>query len=459
MKKQKQITLKLHKPFPPQEAFYKAFHENIAKQLLYGGARGGGKSVALREASSQAALLFPGIQILLLRRTYPELRANHIVQLLQLLHPLLKAKYVKYNDSTKEFNFFNGSRIALGYCATEKDILQYQGQSYDLVCLDEATNFTALQYTALTECCRPSGMCRVSFKPRILLSANPGGVGHSWVKRLFIDRVYQQSEKPEDYAFVPSRVYDNKFIMENDPDYVRALENIPDPQRRKAYLEGDWDIFMGQYFTEFKRETHVIAPFEFPPHWKRYIALDYGLDMLAAYEVAVDVSGRAFVVNEIYQPELIVSAAAAKINSVFDVSKAEAVFAPGDLWNRNRDTGKSTADIFSENGVALTQVSNDRIQGWYNLHEWLNPVENETGDKEPMLKIFSNCVNLIRTLPALQYSEKNPNDCATEPHEITHAPDALRYFVSGRPLKATTPTLKNYDDITFEDNLRAFLNF
>ena len=454
-----QIDLNLLELYPPQQKFYDAYYNGLATRILYGGARGGGKSACLRDLCTDLALEKPGIQILIVRRTYPELRANHIIQLTKLLWPLIKAKLVRYNDSNKEFVFWNGSRITLGYCDSDKAVLRYQGQSYDLICLDEATQLSEFQYTAFTECCRLSSMCKVPVTPKILLTANPGGIGHSWVKRLFIDRSYQQAERPEDYDFVPSRVYDNKFIMENDPDYVRALENIPDPQRRKAYLDGDWDIFIGQYFTEFKRKTHVIKPFEFPPHWKRYIALDYGLDMLAAYEVAVDVSGRAFVVNEVYKPELIVSAAAEAIKETFDVSKAEAVFAPGDLWNRNRDTGKSTADIFAENGVVLTQVSNDRIQGWYNLHEWLNPVSNETGDKEPMLKIFDNCVNLIRTLPALQYSEKNPNDTALEPHELTHAPDALRYFVSGRPLKASTPILKDYDEFTYNDAVNAFLNF
>lgn len=454
-----QIDLNLLTLYPPQRKFYDAYYNSSTKRILYGGARGGGKSAALRDICSDLAVSEAGIQILIVRRTYPELRANHIIHLSKILWPLIKAKLVSYNDSNKEFVFWNESRITLGYCDSDKAVLRYQGQSYDLICLDEATQLSELQYTAFTECCRPSGLYKGKLPPKMLLTANPGGIGHAWVKRLFIDRIYQQSEKPEDYAFIPSRVYDNKFIMENDPDYVRALENIADPQRRKAYLDGDWDIFMGQYFTQFKRELHVIKPFVYPPHWKQYIALDYGLDMLAAYQIAVDVSGRAFVVKEIYQPELIVSAAAEKIRELFDVNHAEAVFAPGDLWNRNRDTGKSTSDIFAEHGVVLTQVSNDRIQGWYNLHEWLNPTDNESGDKEPMLKIFENCENLIRTLPALQYSEKNPNDTATEPHEITHAPDALRYFVSGRPLKASTPILKDYDEVTYEDNMISFLNF
>lgn len=454
MKNTSSARIVFHKPYPQQEKFY----ASNARRIAYGGARGGGKSVALREKLIRLALDVPGIQILLVRRTYPELYNNHVLNMLSILNGVIRAKLVKYNGTTKEFVFFNGSRITLGYCAIEKDVLQYQGQQYDVIAMDEATNFTEFQYSALTECCRPSGYC-AGFRPRMYITCNPGGVGHTWVKRLFIDREYKLSENPEDYEFFPAKVTDNLHIMHADPDYIRTLESIPDPQRRRAYLEGDWDIFIGQYFTEFRRETHVVKPFEYPGHWKKYIALDYGLDMLACYKIAVDVTGRAWVTQEIYKSDVIVSDAAGLIKEAMDVATAEAVYAPPDLWNRHSDTGKSTADIFSECGVYLTRTSNDRVQGWYNLHEWLNPVKNETGGKEPMLKIFDNCANLIRTLPALQYDEKNPNDCAREPHEVTHAPDAIRCFVSGCPLRARTPELKDYDEMTPEEHMDIFVNY
>ena len=449
------ITLHLHKPYPPQQAFYKS----RAKRTAYGGARGGGKSVGLREKLVMMGMHYHGLQMLLLRRTYPELKENHVKPLLRLLQPLIRKKLVKYTDTAKEFIFHTGSRLKLGYCNKETDVLQYQGQSYEVIALDEATHFTEFQYSALTESNRLSGLCEEKISPRMYLTCNPGGVGHSWVKRLFIDRDYRNVENPEDYVFIPAKVTDNKYIMEHDPEYIRTLENIPDPQRRKAYLDGDWDIFMGQYFTEFKRDVHVVKPFSYPAHWKRYIAFDYGLDMFAAYMAVIDVTGRAWVVNEIYKPELIVSQAAEAMKKTFDMRNVDAVFAPSDLWNRHSDTGKSTADIFADNGIPLVQVSNSRVQGWYNLHEWLNPIENETGEKEPMLKIFDNCTNLIRTLPALQYDERNPNDCSTEPHEITHAPDALRYFVSGRPLKAKTPQIKDYDETTYDDEIANFVGY
>ena len=450
-----ELVFHLHKPYPPQETFCRAKGRRIA----YGGARGGGKSLAMREHLVNLAIHHSGIQILLLRRTFPELKENHTNKLLKLLNPLIRRKLVKYKDVSKEFIFWNESRIQLGYCKNETDVLQYQGQAYDVIAMDEATSFTQFQYNALEESVRPSGMLKEPFNPRMYLTCNPGGVGHAWVKRLFIDKDYTNEENPEDYVFIPAKVYDNKFIMQHDPEYVRTLKNIPDPQRRKAFLEGDWDVFVGQYFTEFKRDIHVVKPFEYPEYWKHYISLDYGLDMLAAYEYVCDVTGRTWVVNEVYKEGLIVSAAAEEILRCFNVDKAEAVYAPTDLWNRHSDTGKSTAELFSEKGVVMTQVSNDRVQGWYTLHEMLNPVMNEAGVKEPMLKIFENCVNLIRTLPMLQYSEKNPNDCATEPHEITHAPDALRYYASGRPFSAVTPDLKDYDEVDYNDEVGDFLSY
>lgn len=220
------------------------------------------------------ALAHPGIQILLLRRTLHALRENHLLPLLKQLHDA-----VTYKASNREFLFPNGSRIVLGYCAAEQDVLQYQGQGYDVIFLEEATQFTEFQFQALTESNRSSGLCESAFTPRMYLTCNPGGVGHGWVKRLFIDRDYRGSESPEDYRFIKSLVYDNPYLLAHSPDYVKSLENLPET-RRRAMLYGDWDIFEGQYFGEFSRDIHVCKPFELPREWRRYISIDYGLDML-----------------------------------------------------------------------------------------------------------------------------------------------------------------------------------
>lgn len=409
--------------YPKQIEFCKATN----KYICYGGARGGGKSHISRIKMCLLAFNYPGIQILLLRRTLKELRDNHILPLQKMLKNI-----AIYKDNTKEFIFPNGSRIVLGYCDTEKDVLQYQGQAYEVIVMEEATHFTEFQFQTLTESNRMSGNLKKEFVPRMYFTCNPGGVGHSWVKRLFIDKDYKTTETPDDYKFIPSLVFENKYIMEKDPNYVKVLENLPE-DRKQAMLYGNWDVFDGQFFREFNRNIHVIDPFEIPLEWNRYIAMDYGLDMFAVLFVAVDTKGKAYVYNEIHKSDLIVSDARQTLKSIMRNHKYKAIYAPPDLWNRNRDTGKSTAELFFEGGIDLTKASNDRKAGWLNVKEWLKikKVKNEqTGEvyDDSDIKIFSNCINLVRCLPQLQHDEKDPNDVATEPHEITHITDALRYF-------------------------------
>lgn len=276
------------------------------------------------------------------------------------------------------------------------------------------------------------------FPKRMYLTCNPGGVGHQWVKRLFVDRQFRPGERPEDYVFIPARVYDNRVLMERDPGYAALLEGL-EPDLRRAWLEGDWEFSAGQYFSSFRRDTHVVRPFVLPRHWRRYITLDYGLDMLACYWIAVDERGRAYVYRELYRSDLIISEAAEKIRRMTPPEEhIYARMAPPDLWNRRQDTGRSVAEVFAREGVPLTRASNDRVMGWYDLQEWLR-VREMDGQKLPGLQIFDCCPNLIRTLPALQRDLHDPNDCATTPHELTHAPDAIRYFVAGRPCPGRQP--------------------
>lgn len=421
------MTFDIGTLYPKQIEFCKAKN----KYICYGGARGGGKSHISRIKMCLLALNYPGIQILILRRTLKELRENHVMQLQKLLKGI-----ATYKESTKEFVFPSGSRIVLGYCDAEKDVLQYQGQAYEVITMEEATMFTEFQFQALTESNRMSGNMKQDFTPRMYFTCNPGGVGHQWVKRLFIDKDYRGSENPEDYMFIPSNVYENKYLMEHDPNYVRVLENLPE-DRKQAMLYGNWDVFDGQFFPEFNRNLHVIEPFEIPEHWNRYIALDYGLDMFAVLFVAIDTKGKAYVYNEIHKSNLIVSEARQVLKSYMRDKRYKDIYAPPDLWNRNRDTGKSTAELFSEGGIIFSKAGNDRESGWLTVKEWIKPRKirhEQTGEliEGSDLYIFSNCTNLIRCLPQLQHDEKNPNDVATEPHEITHITDALRYFCVSR---------------------------
>lgn len=437
------------RPYPKQVRFMKS----RTKYTAYGGSRGGGKSFIARRKGEMLCMRYDGIQVLFMRRTYPELRENHIIPAMREL-----AGIAEYKGSDKAFEFPNGARLKFGYCRTDSDLLQYQGQAYDVIFLEECTLFPENVFTTMTESNRSSGQMREYFPPRMYLTCNPGGVGHAWFKRLFIDREYVKQECEDDYTFIQATVYDNPWLVKNSPGYVQSLENLPE-DRKRAMLYGDWDVFEGQYFPEFRRETHVCEAFPIPAHWQRYRALDYGFDMLAVGWLAVDEQGTAYLYKEFCEGKdlgeghsgLILSDAANAIMERSDERERNAItFAPPDLWNRRQDTGRSAEERFAECGVYLEKAKNDRVLGWLDLKEYLK-VRQDTG--KPGLMIFSNCRQTIKSLPMLLHDEKHPDDVAIEPHEYTHAADMLRYFVAGRPMSAGEPKEYNEDYLTPEEEM------
>lgn len=421
-----ELTIDLSRINPKQDEFMRS----RARYVGYGGARGGGKSWAVRAKSIVMATSFPGIKQLIVRRTFDELKENHILPMLEIL-----GRSVKYRDKDHEIIFPNGSRIVFGYCDAEGDVRRYQGQEYDIVYLDEATQLTEMQFQAFKAIIRGTN----SFPKRMYITCNPGGVGHAWVKRLFIDRDFRDNENPEDYVFIQAGVYDNKVLLETNPKYVEDLESLP-YELREAWLHGKWDVMAGQYFSEWDRQIHVCTPREIPGLWRWYVTMDYGLDMLAAYMIAVATDGTAYVVDEVYEGRdridasgapgkgLIVSEAAERVKAMVGDRPVELYLAPPDLWNARQETGRSVADIFAEHGVYLTKASNDRVDGWMAMHERMKVIEGEDGKPTARLRIFPKCVNLIRCIPLLQYDDRRPTDVAQTPHEITHGPDAIRYF-------------------------------
>lgn len=407
-------------PNEKQQQFFRAKSRFVA----YGGARGGGKSWAVRKKAALLALKFPGIRILLLRRSFPELRENHILPLLKDLKGA-----AEFRDSEKAFNFQNGSRLKLGYCDAENDVLRYQGQEYDVIFMDEATQFSYMQFITLTACLRGAN----PFPKRFYLTCNPGGVGHFWVKRLFVDRDFAEDENPEDYEFIPATVYDNSALLKNDTGYVKMLKALPE-KLKKAWLFGDWNVFSGQFFTEFSPKVHLCEPFFIPKTWRRYFAMDYGLDMFAGYFFALSPEGTVFVYRELYYPNLIISEMLAKIKEFDD--EIYDYFAPTDLFNRRQETGESVASLAAREGIYFKKAPNNRIVGWITVKEFLK----EREDGSVGLKIFSTCKNLIRCLPLACHSDKTPGDIADTPHEITHSLDALRYFLAASPEAAPKET-------------------
>lgn len=402
------------------------FIDSEAFETLFGGAAGGGKSYGQLVDGFLYALKYPKSKQIIFRSTFSDLEKSLIRTSLD-LYPLSIADY---NSSKHTWKFKNGSIIDFGYIQYEKDVYQYQSAEYDVIRFDELTHFTEFMYTYLISRCRGAN----PYPKRIKSSTNPGGVGHNWVKERFIDigmpntihTCKLETGEETTRIFIPSLVQDNKFMLEYDPDYIKRLDALPEKER-KALKYGDWDIFDGQFFSEFKRSIHVVEPFEIPKDWYIYFTMDYGLDMLAGYWIAVDYYNNAYVFREVYMPNLLVSQARDKIKEMTN-ENVYMHLAPPDLKNRHKETGKSTFDIFAEGGIYLYETNNDRKNGWLQMKEWLKVYKDEQGCDTARLKIFSTCKNLIRCIPQLQHDEKKVGDVANEPHEITHGPDAIRGF-------------------------------
>ncbi|MBQ3870860.1 MAG: phage terminase large subunit, partial [Clostridia bacterium] len=210
----------------------KLLFSSRTKYTAYGGARGGGKSWALRRKLVLMCLHYPGLKCLIVRRSYSELRYNHILPLRSEL-----GGAVKYSETQKLITFENGSSLKLGYLSDDGDTLQYQGLEFDIIALDEATQLTEYQFNILKACLRGTNR----YPKRMYLTCNPGGIGHGWVKRLFIDRSYREWEDPDDYTFIQATVFDNTVLLDNDAEYVKQLQSLPDALRQ-AWLYGKWDV-------------------------------------------------------------------------------------------------------------------------------------------------------------------------------------------------------------------------
>lgn len=423
-----EVTLNIGILNPKQKEFCQA----RSKYVGYGGARGGGKTHVLRIKAMMGAVKgYPGIRILIVRREYPELEQTIIVP----MRKMIPKELATYNGTMHMFSFANGSIIKFGHYGAGDD-LEYQGQEYDWIFMDEATQFTERQFRTLGACLRGT----TKIPRRIYLTCNPGGIGHFWVKRLFITRDYRldKGERPEDYTFIAATVEDNPQLMAESPDYIQNLDLLPE-DIRQAHRYGDWDAMSGVFFPEVTWKTHVISDFwRIPAEWRKYRAFDYGLDMFACLWIAVDYDGRAYVYRQVNRSGLIVSAAAALMLDMTPAwEQISATIAPPDMWNRQKDTGKSMAELFMESGVGIIAASNSRLQGWMALKEALKPMKDP--EDRPGLLLCESCRELFGHLTTIQHDEKKPEDCAVEPHDLTHDTDALRYFAVTRLMAAERP--------------------
>lgn len=439
--KNKPTCISIPAPNPKQLKFFRDRHKYIA----YGGARGGGKSWAVRVNALLLSARHPGICQMIIRRSYPELYANHIKPFLQ----LLPAGTYSYNDTKKEIRLPNGSRIIFRYCANDRDLLNFQGTECDVMYIDEATQLTEEQFRVLSACVRGT---EGDIPKRCYITCNPGGVGHHWVKRLFIDRQYEQGERGEEYSFIQAGVRDNKALMEAQPDYIRQLEALPG-KLREAWLEGAWDVHMGQFFEDFydrgehyqdRQWTHVIEPFEIPPEWRVYRSFDWGYNRpFSCGWWAVDFDGVVYRILEMYgctknpnegvrwTPERVFTEIA-KVEREHRWLKGRHINGVADPAIWDAETGESIADCAARHGVYFTRGDHARIPGWMQLHYRL--AFDEEG--YPQMYVFKNCRAFIRTLPLLQYDEQRPEDLDSSGED--HVADETRYFLMSRPVKPST---------------------
>lgn len=425
-------------------------------EALYGGAAGGGKSDALViEALRQVHI--PHYKALIIRKTYPELRELIDKALLYYTRAVPGARY---NDSSHTWTFPSGAKVIFGSMHHAKDRIKYQGQAYDLVAFDELTHFTFDEYTYLFSRNRPNGP---GTRVYIRSTANPGGVGHGWVKERFItpappmtpitEAVEWEDARGTHSAvqsriFVPATVLDNAALVANDPHYMSRLASMPEAEKR-ALLYGDWDSFSGQVFTEWRNDpshyedrlhTHVIAPFEIPDDWGIWCGMDWGYSRpFSVGWFAVDRQKRLYHIRELYgcdgTPNKGVqwepTELARKIREIEADDpnlRGRQIRRVGDPAIWGSDGTESIGALMERERIYFDKGDHARIDGKMQLHHRL--AFDEEG--RPMMYVFNTCRHFIRTFPALVYDETDVEDVDTDGED--HAYDMARYVCMANPI-------------------------
>lgn len=401
------------------------FHTTDADEALYGGAAGGGKTAALVAEAVTLALEYPGIPIDIFRRTIPELKGTIIPEIYRQCGDYIDAGYMNYHGQDRKFVLSNGSSINLNYCDTENDIYRYQGREIPCLFIDELTQFPQAWFEYLKTRNRTSNP---DWPVVVRAATNPGGVGHGWVKAYFIDRtapevMYKDKDTGLTRIFIPAKVSDHPLAKFRE-DYTTKLKGITDNQLRKALLDGDWDVFAGQVFTEWSREKHVVEPFQIPDHWTKWFSYDHGYNTFAAglWFAKDPITNRTYIYRELYETQMGVDRMAEKI-LMLDANEVSIRWADPAIWKGagNQNTGETVAVMFENYGVYMEPANNDRLAGKAAWHDALALAP----DGLPKLQIFSSCTNLIRTLPSLPYDIHKVEDVDTKAED--HLYDAGRY--------------------------------
>ena len=413
--------------FMPNEGPQKDFLAAPEKDVLYGGAAGGGKSYAML-IDPLRACHNPVHRALILRRSMPELR--ELIDKSRELYP--KAfKGARFKEVEKLWNFPSGAKIEFGFLERDSDVYRYQGQAYSWIGFDEITHLpTEFGWNYLASRLRTTDP---KLQTYLRCTANPGGVGAHWVKKRYV----LPSESNEAFVghdgltrkFIPARLQDNPYLAE-DGEYERMLNSLPAVQR-KQLLDGNWDIAEGAAFAEFETETHVIAPFDIPSWWERIKGVDYGYAAESCcLWAAVDPEDQTIIIyRELYQKGLTGNALADKI-TLMEENEVKSI--PGVLdtaaWARTGYSGPTIGETLVNRGHKLRRADKNRVAGKVLIHEHLR---KRLQSGRPKLQIVNTCVNLIREVQGIPLSKKNSEDVDTNASD--HAYDALRYLLMSRP--------------------------
>jgi hypothetical protein len=452
-----------------------AIAAQFVTELMYGGARGGGKSDYLLGDFAQDIAIGPTWRGIIFRRSYPELE-ELITRAKEIYTPLGAI----WKVSSNTFIFPSGATLKMRHVESEKDCDKYQGHQYTWIGWDELTNWPNLKsYKKLKACLRSAHGVP---NKRIRCSANPGGVGHHEVKAYFVDYAPKGMELATNYdedggsttkMFIPSRVYDNKKLLDNDPGYIARLREIGSPELVRAWLEGDWNVITGAYFPEFRTDKHVLEPFEIPKHWLRFRSADWGTASPFAvlwhavsdgYQIPNGPyipAGALVTYREWYGwngtpnhglrwPASRVAQGIVKMESPANANggpplRENVTYGVIDPAAYKQDGGPSVAETLARGGAFFRKADNQRINGWNQVRERLcgedGDPEVDSGVGTPMWYVFKTCTHIIRTLPAMQHDLNNPEDCDSDGED--HAPDALRYGFMSRPWSRPKPANDN----------------
>jgi len=431
----------------------KMFHESKADEILFGGAAGGGKTTAIIADALFKCLKHKNINAYVFRRTYKELEDI----IIPTARSLIPEQTGKYNAKEHSIVFKNGSEMRFRHCFKSSDMYKYQGAEINFLYIDELTHFTKEIYDYLKTRLRAN--IKLDIIPKIRCTSNPGGVGHTWVKKRFIDMeqpfsireeiVYSsaiEKQKVHGIQYIPAKVTDNPHIGE---DYIFELERKPE-NLRKALLTGDWNTFAGQAFPEWTdnpsgylngKFSHVIKRFDIPKDWSVFRSFDFGYSKpFSVLWWAVDFEDTVYLVHEWYGArdadvglKLTMSEVAKGIKKTEkDLFKDFSITGPADpsIWDKSR--GTSVADQLESSGVYFFPGDNARLAGKMQFHYRLD--FDESGRSK--MYVFSTCKDFIRTFPSLVLDKSRPEDVDTKCED--HSYDAARYFLMSVPTKHKT---------------------